>query len=97
MIFKGEQKQLKLLPTPALTGIYILIQSRNDILGRGWDVTFDARVLYSCEKSVWNWMSTLPSRKPSVERSKVIDFYLLPKLLSLTELISKNPMTGKVT
>lgn len=60
-------------------------------------VTFDARVLYSCEKSVWNWMSTLPSRKPSVERSKVIDFYLLPKLLSLTELISKNPMTGKVT
>lgn len=33
MIFKGEQKQLKLLPTPALTGIYILIQSRNDILG----------------------------------------------------------------
>ena len=33
MIFKGEQKQLKLLPTPDLTGIYILIQSRNDIPG----------------------------------------------------------------
>ena len=29
------------------------------------------------EKSVWNWMSTLLSRNPSVERSKVIDFYLL--------------------
>ena len=34
MILKGEQKQIKVLPTPALTGIYILIQSRNDIQGK---------------------------------------------------------------